>query len=98
MLQTIHCSWCGKEGLHQVEFTFLHKAESCKECHNIKIDEWKFFFCDQGCFFNWVKDEEIEEKGFPCQDCHKTGWASGFEQNGTCKTCRGKKRIKRAVA
>ena len=95
MLQVIHCNWCGKEGWHQVEFTFQHMAESCKECHHIRTQEWKFWFCDQECFFNWAKHQEIAEKGIPCQDCHETGWAFGFEQNGKCDTCNGEKRVKK---
>lgn len=93
MLQIIQCTCCGKEGWLKAEFKYAYKADSCKECHKIATSEWSFHFCDQDCFFKWIKNREIEEKGIPCQDCRETGWAFGFESNGACDTCNGKKRL-----
>lgn len=98
MIRIIQCNWCGKEGWHRVEFTYTYKGDVCKECHHNKSSNWKFWFCDQECFFRWLENQEIEEKGIICQDCHGTGFAFGFENNGTCETCNGTKRVKRAVA
>lgn len=97
VVQMIHCDWCGQTGWHKVAFIYTYKGETCKECHRMTSSNWKFWFCDQECFFSWIKDQEIAEKGITCQDCHGTGWAFGFEENGTCKTCDGAKRMKRVL-
>ena len=97
MFQVIQCTCCGKEGWHEIEFSFEHKYDKCQKCHHTNSSHLKFWFCDQECFFKWVKDREVEEKGVPCQDCHETGWYAGFESNGECNACKGTKRIKKRV-
>jgi DnaJ-class molecular chaperone len=42
----------------------------------------------------WLKEKEVEEKGFPCRDCQGTGWVCGFQENGKCELCNGTGRIK----
>ena len=91
MLTTITCSTCDKDGLLPVEFKFTVEARSCGECHRINTKEFKFFFCDVGCFSAWFED--VLKKGVPCQDCRETGFMAGFESNGQCETCGGKGRV-----
>jgi len=97
MIFVIHCSHCGAEGSFELQLSFEYENRICPTCHHIGEAKWEYFFCNLGCFFAWLKGNEVEEKGFPCQSCRATGFAFGFQQNGVCKVCGGTKRVKERV-
>jgi hypothetical protein len=93
MLQIIHCRNCDKDSFLNISFKMTINVSCCSECHKSDSKEWSFYFCDLKCFQQWLLEEEIFEEGIPCQDCRETGWSAGFESNGVCPTCCGKKRV-----
>lgn len=101
MLKIIHCDQCDKKGRFDIHFQFEYKTDTCGKCHHTETNKWQYFFCDVACMFTWLKQNEIEEKGFPCQNCFSfetqeaTGYLAGFESNGLCPTCQGSKRVKK---
>src|SRR5262252_129685 len=97
MIIVIRCSQCQAEGAFDLRLSFEYENRFCPTCHHTGDGNWDYWFCNLGCFFAWLKENEIEEKGFPCQCCRGTGFAFGFEQNGVCKCCDGTKRVKEKV-
>jgi len=93
MLQVIHCTNCTEKGNLTLKVGLVVEAESCSTCHHLNETTWDYWFCDVICLGEWLRIREIEELGVPCQDCRETGFAFGFEVNGECKTCKGKKRV-----
>ena len=100
MLEIIRCSNCEKSGSLPVHLGFDHSLDCCSKCNHLDVRHWDFYFCCLDCLFCWLRENEVEELGFPCQDCRlattrePTGFMAGFEQNGKCRTCKGKKRVK----
>jgi hypothetical protein len=85
--------------MFDIAVKFILEIHSCEKCSNHKSEEWQYYFCNTDCLMRWLREKEIEKEGFPCKDCRNregasTGWQWGFEVNGTCKTCDGKKRVK----
>jgi hypothetical protein len=105
MIQTITCTNCGS-GSIGIQFTFDYEMRYCGECHHSNFDKWSYWFCGLECFFDWLKKNEVEEKGLPCRSCCRcggdgeggpTGFSGGFESNGICQVCDGTKRLKKKV-
>lgn len=100
MLVIVTCNQCGESGHFRVYFEVIHGVDVCDACGDHKDRKWKFNFCTQDCFVAWFNAHAVGERGVPCQHCvdHKTGqssgFAHGFPENGTCKTCEGTKYVK----
>ncbi len=102
MIRIIHCTQCDKEGLFELCIEYEFTIDCCKTCHHRRSEKWSYWFCNHACMFQWLRDNKIEEKGFHCRWCldwsmdkpTSTGWAGGFESNGTCTLCNGTKRAK----
>lgn len=92
MLMIVRCTHCSEEGQFDVHLTFMYHVENCDKGH-LHTSEWTFNFCDLDCMSEWLEANYIKTKGIPCQSCHETGWAFGFEQNGLCDVCKGIKRV-----
>lgn len=98
MLRTIHCDACNKSGMFDIHFKFMLESRLCEKCHHHSGTDWDYYFCNIACLMNWLKNNEIADKGFPCRDCCdmkgvSTGFRYGFESNGTCDTCKGTMRV-----
>jgi hypothetical protein len=81
------------------ELKFYLESHLCEKCSHHTTEVWTYYFCNTACLMNWLQKNEIADKGFPCLDCRNldgtpTGFVSGFESNGTCRTCNGAKRVK----
>jgi len=87
MIQEIGCTLCNKTGMLPISFKFLSEANNCGKCKQTHTVEWRYYFCSTECFIKWFEDNEIAEKGFPCQSCQ------GSEDNKKCKRCKGKGRV-----
>ena len=98
MMQLVRCAQCNKTGLFELQLKFNYWRVACEHCHDSKEYDWLYHFCNISCMFTWLEQNEIASKGFPCRDCHGTGFAYGFESNGTCKICEGNKRIKERLS
>jgi hypothetical protein len=96
-MMVIACSECFKSGMFDLNLKFTHRLRNCSKCHHVGDDAWTYWFCNTECMFKWLKENKVEEEGFPCQDCQLTGFAYGFKQNGTCQVCQGTKRIKTRI-
>lgn len=99
MFRTIHCDQCNKSGMFDLTVKFTLESHLCEKCSNHTSEDWQYYFCNTDCLVLWLKEEDIEKEGFPCKDCRDrdgvpTGWRWGFEINGICNTCDGKKRVK----
>lgn len=94
MLKIISCNQCRKQENLTISFKFEYCLKSCKSCYHSKDFHWNYYFCNLECFLKWFRENQIEEQGFPCQQCRSTGFAYGFEENGICEICCGTKRIK----
>jgi hypothetical protein len=88
---TVGCTQCKKTSSLPVKFTFTVEYVAG---NNVPKD-WTFSFCDLNCFFAWLS--KIKKNGVPCQDCYGTGWWGGFKANGKCKTCKGKKFVRKTT-
>lgn len=91
MMTVIGCSQCKKQSNLSIEFKFTARIDCCKECHNTRESQCSFFFCDLKCFLEWFRGIEEDGLQIPCWECHGTGYMAGFEQNGTCRLCKGLK-------
>lgn len=91
MLQIIRCEHCNSVDL-RLNLKFTYKFDRCNlyHVHSSIID---FHFCCLNCMFNWFREKEIEQKGFPCYYCRGTGFLGGFKENGSCPTCQGTSKI-----
>ena len=108
MIQTVECANCktysfpANSPTHQINLEFTSAMKSCECCNHNSVNKWQYSFCDLKCFSQWLNENDVLEKGFPCRAClscmnddeEPTGWAYGIESNGTCKICDGTKRIK----
>ena len=83
MMQTIQCSYCGLEGSFAVHLKFEHARHHCGSCNHTRIDDWNDYFCNLTCLFNWLKVNEIEEKGYPCRCCVDYGNPDNKEHDPT---------------
>jgi hypothetical protein len=92
MLTVIGCDHCGNESNLNVSFTFTAQSECCEKCHHLRSTSKTFHFCDIECFTLWF--DKVKGTGIPCWDCRGTGFSSGFESNGICTLCDGKKYLK----
>ncbi len=100
MMHIIHCNNCDKSGLFKFTLKYEFTRSHCEKCNHMDRETWEYYFCNQDCMFQWLKDNEIEEKGLPCRRCIDwdtnipTGWDGGIERNGICTHCNGIKRVK----
>lgn len=91
----IKCTECDKSGIFDIQLSFEYQQKVCDKCHHVDNYFWQYYFCKTDCMFNWLRKNNIETEGFPCQSCRETGYAFGFQQNGICKTCNGTKKVKK---
>lgn len=91
MINLIYCNQCNKSNNLEIYFRFNYFTKWCKNCNHMDSRYWTYHFCNIKCFFQWAKENDIEQKGFPCESCKLTGFSFGFEQNGICTVCDGKK-------
>lgn len=102
MMTIVTCCACGTAGPLEANLEFEYATTNCGGCGHTDRKTWAFHFCNLGCLFRWAKENRVEELGVPCRDCysydlgHPTGFAFGFKENGPCKTCDGKMRVKRS--
>lgn len=89
MVQIIRCTGCGSDKI-RITLTTERLADQCSHCGNMEVTEWSFWFCSMECLAEWQKKYS---NTIPCRDCYETGWFAGFEVNGMCPTCAGKKTI-----
>lgn len=100
MITIITCTGCHKEGGLPVELEIEYRTDHCRSCGNSDRKTWKYWFCSTACMLKWLADNKVAEVGLPCRDCFSwdtgtsTGYAHGFQQNGVCTTCSGKKTVK----
>lgn len=92
MLVTMRCEECRNDSNLNVSFEFTAQSECCDRCHHLRSISKTFVFCNLKCFAEWF--EKVKDSGIPCWDCNTTGFASGFESNGVCTICDGKKYLK----
>jgi len=109
MLQIVYCRNCNKDGLFDIQLTFTEWRKHCNCCENLKtISSDMHSFCNVDCMMEWLRVNEVEEKGLPCFSCtnlwdgfsqivQPTGWLATFERNGPCNVCKGKKRLKKSI-
>ena len=101
MLTIVCCTGCGKSGMFDISLTFDPEHRHCKSCGHQESQGWHYQFCILSCFMDWLTKNKVADLGFPCRDCidvmgtgKPSGFAHGFKENGTCKTCKGKKTVK----
>ena len=90
----IHCNQCKGGRTLDCILKFNYQTKVCDSCHHLDVNEWSYYFCNIACMFKWLRENQIEELGFPCQRCRATGFAYGFEVNGVCSICQRSKRVK----
>jgi hypothetical protein len=69
MITIIRCERCNGSGSLDCTLKFLAKINFCNECHQSKSAEWSYVFCTLTCMFEWFRENQIEELGFPCSAC-----------------------------
>jgi hypothetical protein len=99
MMIVIRCDQCSEPSALKLTFSYTYASKTCDHCSNTHRSTWTFNFCDQECFIKWYSENKVKTKGIPCRSCRTlegvaTGWEFGFESNGPCTACNGKKRVK----
>lgn len=98
MMNLVRCDNCNKSGLFVVELSLEIGRKTCDCCHHTDKRIWTYTFCNIDCLSAWMLDKQVNRWGVDCRDCRRiggesTGFYGGFESNGVCKTCDGKKKV-----
>lgn len=91
-IRLITCTQCKKQSI-RVHLEIRYKTTVCDHCHHLETSNISFHFCDLKCLSTWLQQNKIVEDGIDCPSCHGTGFAFGYESNGICLECDGKKKI-----
>jgi hypothetical protein len=97
-VEIIYCQNCRRSGRFKVFLELTYETSRCECCLKSDDRKWRYYFCSAACQFEWAVKEDIATKGVECQHCRKmggdaTGFLGGYESNGICTTCNGKKRV-----
>lgn len=93
----IRCSQCNSTNNLNCELSYRYSISHCYQCYQTKEQKSEWYFCDVGCMTKWMKEKEVEEKGFPCKYCNSTGFQCGIEKNGPCILCKGTQRLPKTI-
>jgi hypothetical protein len=85
MLQVIGCEHCGGSLNKMLHIEVQYKHSFCTSCGADKLENQNNYFCSVKCLTLYL---DIH-KGFVCKSCRGTGFAWGFQSNGTCHCCNG---------